>query len=229
MSNVYLPLVSVPSSVVPFGWALYGGKMTQAQKHDAMKRGERMLNWYASESWIKYPSFMPYLRGKEWVVPTQEVKRLAREYPGRTWCLWNEPDLPTQDWTEPEKAVDLTLEWIEAIGDNGRVAGYGININRSMGWARWLDRMMEIGGPIPWAWHVHIYADNAVEWHKMYELWQSWNDSNGSLPTIISEAGGNLLENNSTSGWKSVYHFLRQFSDTRVLGVYYYTDIILED
>ena len=32
MSNVYLPLVSVPSSVVPFGWALYGGKMTQAQE-----------------------------------------------------------------------------------------------------------------------------------------------------------------------------------------------------
>ena len=57
------------------------------------------------------------------------------------------------------EGVDLTLEWIEAIGDNGRVAGYGININRSMGWARWLDRMMEIGGRFL-AWHVHIYADN---------------------------------------------------------------------
>ena len=223
---VYLPIVGGQyKHFVPMGWALYGGVVPYKNKLKMAEKGERILNWYATDQWMQYPSFMPYLRGKDYIVPTQTVSELAKKYPGRIWCLWNEPDLPTQDWIEPKMAIDLTNEWVNAIGDNGFIAGYGVNINNSMYWAYWLDSFLNNGGYVPKYMHIHIYAENAVEWYKMYEIWDKWNKSSGhNFRTIISEAGGNLNENQFTSGWQSVYHFLKQWENEDVESVYFYTD-----
>lgn len=88
----------------------------------------------------------------------------------------------------------------------------------------WLDEFLRLGGPLPDAWHIHIYADDVVQWHGLYEQWQAWNAANGNLPTIISEAGALPFEDGNADGWKSIYYHLRRWIDPRVEAVYLYTN-----
>lgn len=227
--NVLLPIVaeqSGKSKPVPFGWALYGADWPMDRQHALMAKGHRVQNWYVRDCCIPYSNFLPYLRGRDYVVPMDDVRRMAAEHPGRTWCLWNEPDYPNQDRTSPADALAQTAEWVAAIkAYNGKVAGYGVGMQPGYtGWRNWLDEWLQIGGALPDYWHIHIYATNAVEWHGLYGGWQVWNAEHGALPTIISEAGGDLNEDGSTHGWYGIYHFLRQWIDDRVLGVYLFTD-----
>lgn len=224
--NVFLPIVAEQSGKkkpVPFGWAIYGADWPMVRHHALMKAGHRIHNWWAKGCCLEYPLYMPYIGNKP--RSPQEIQALAAAYPGRTWCLWNEPDYVTQANISPAAALPYTLEWIDAIGENGRIAGYGVGLQpRYDGWRIWLDEFLALGAPLPDVWHMHIYATNAVEWYELYKEWQSWNSANGDLPTIISEAGGDLNEDGNTHGWYGIYHFLRQWIDDRVEGVYLFTN-----
>ncbi len=225
MTQIFLPFVSENSGVekpVPFGFAIYGVPIEV--QHRLMKGGYRIQHWYATESCFRYKLYMPMLRGKDYVVPLEQVKEFAEKYPGFTWGLWNEPDRPTQDRTSPADALAQTREWIDTIGVNGRIAGYGVGLEPNyFGWRNWLDEFLYIGGPVPDCWQIHIYANDVVEWNNLYEEWQQWNSINGNLPTIISEAGGLPYEDGNFDGWKSIYYHLRRWIDKRVEGVYLYT------
>lgn len=62
-----------------------------------------------------------------------------------------------------------------------------------------------------------------ARWHELYEWWQEWNEDNGNLPTIISEAGALPYEDGNADGWKSIYYHLRRWVDSRVEAVHLYT------
>lgn len=223
MNRVFLPMVAGSNGAKPaFGIAHFG---PHQQQHDLMAAGYPLCDWYAYRCCMEYRLYMPYLRRYDYVVPLERIKPMAEQYPGRTWCLWNEPDMPTQDRTPPAEAVGYTRIWCELIGDNGRIAGYGINMQPAYdGGLRWLEGYLDAGGELPDAWHMHIYANDAAQWRDLYLQWQEWNAKHGNLPTIISEAGGNLTESPTSHGWLSIYHYLRQWADERVEAVYWYTD-----
>ncbi len=225
MNQVYLTMVTESSGApkpVPFGFALYGQPMER--HHELMAQGYRVQNWSAQACCLEYRLFMPTLRGKDYVVPLDDVRQLAAQYPGRTWALWNEPDRPTQDRTAPADALAQTQIWTDAIGANGRIAGYGVGLEPGYtGWRTWLDEFLRLGGPLPDAWHIHIYAEDVPQWHALYQEWQRWNADNGNLPTIISEAGALPYEDGNADGWKSIYYHLRRWIDERVEAVHLYT------
>lgn len=223
---MFLPLVAESSGTpkpVPFGFALYG--VPHERHHELMSSGCLIQNWYTTECCMPFNLFMPTLRSTDYVVPIDVVRRLAEQYPGKTWCLFNEPDMPTQDRISPQNALLQYRIWKDAIGNNGRIAGYGVGVQKNYsGWRNWLDEWLHIGGPLPDVWHMHIYANDTVIWNNLYEEWQAWNIEHNNLPTIISEAGGDLNKEGNTDGWLSIYHHLRQWVDSRVESVFLFTN-----
>ena len=110
------------------------------QQHDPWRRAIRCATGTPIRAAWVIGCICPICAAGDYVVPLERIKPLAEQYPGRTWCLWNEPDMPTQDRTPPAEAVEHTRIWRELIGDNGRIAGYGINMQPTYdGGLRWLE------------------------------------------------------------------------------------------
>lgn len=147
-------------------------------------------NWYTAPQFLEDERHTPSIWNADYTPGTiTEIAQLAADYPGRTWLLFNEPELSGQANTPPEIAAVHVRYWAEAIGDNGTVACCGNLLYPSLGGLRWLERYLAAGGPVPDVWHIHIYVANEWEFQNVLGNWERWNAGHGNLPTIISEAG----------------------------------------
>lgn len=125
-----------------------------------------------------------------------EINRLSWKYPGHTWLLWNE----RTEQTAPVDAIPHTISWINSIKPFGKVACCGTSVYpprfdeklpRANG-IKWLTSYVNLGGPIPDYWHVHIYlAENPSEWSDNMNRFLTWWEQYGQdKPIIISETAG---------------------------------------
>ena len=170
-------------------------------------------NWYTAPQFLEDERHTPSIWNADYTPGTiTQIAQLAADYPGRTWLLFNEPELSGQANTPPEIAAVHVRYWAEAIGDNGTVACCGNLLYPSLGGLRWLERYLAAGGPVPDVWHIHIYVANAWEFQNVLGNWEMWNAGHGNLPTIISEAG---------SG-QELHDWLMTWSDDRYPTVYWF-------
>lgn len=148
-------------------------------------------NWYTADVFLADERHWPSIWNHEYRPTMPQLAHLAETYPGRTWLFYNEPERVDQANTSPFDAAIHVRYWSEAIGDNGTIACCGVLVNPNWyGWAEWLRLYLQAGGPVPDAWHIHIYAATPAEFDATLALWDAWNaEKGGNLPTIISEVG----------------------------------------
>lgn len=129
----------------------------------------------------------------------EEINGLAQKYPGHTWLLWNEPSLPNQAWTTPRWAIGHTESWIAAIKPHGKVACCGVAVlpdSQQEIWPQqglpWMTEYVQLGGPIPDVWHIHVYmAVTPEDYERILNRWWAWwKVHGGGRPVIISETAG---------------------------------------
>ncbi len=169
-------------------------------------------NWYTARQFLEEPLHTPSIWNHVYRPAMRDLVHLADDFPGRTWLLYNEPEFSGQADTTPEDAAIHARYWVEAIGDEGKIACCGNLFFPALGGLDWLERYLAAGGPVPDYWHIHIYAANEWEWNMAIGGWQRWNAEHGNLPTIISEAGSgqelhDYLATWELDGFLAVYWF----------------------
>lgn len=142
----------------------------------------------------------------------RNLAALADAYPGRTWLLYNEPELPGQADTTPNDAAIHARYWTEAIGANGTTACCGVSVGERLPWDTWLEDYLAAGGVMPDYWHIHIYAETPATFERRWEMWRAWNAEHGNLPTIISEAGFG----------QEMYAYYLEWSHPDALAIYWF-------
>ncbi len=198
MSVVFMPLIQnapLPAArtTVPMGWAIYG--VGHELHHQALAAGKPVHNWYVAECCLTYLDYYPSISQMRYYQNHAHYARLTAQYPGRTWYLWNEPDVPGQANISPQQAIPITREWMAMIRDGeGKVAGFGVTVVHATHWLRdrwqsWLQEWIDQAGPLPDYMHVHIYAQGVQEWDDLWGRWDEFNRQHLNLPTILSEVG----------------------------------------
>lgn len=149
------------------------------------------MNWYTAPVFLEDARHWPMVWNPVYRPTITDLAQWAEAYPGRTWLLLNEPERIEQANTTPGDAAIHVRYWAEAIGDNGTIACCGVLVNpRWGGWHYWLDAYLNWGGPMPDAWHIHIYESSPADFDAALAAWDAWNaEHGGGLPTIISEVG----------------------------------------
>lgn len=221
--QIFMPIVAKAPQVaqrvfVPFGWAIYG--VAHEIHHRQMELGFPVHGWDVSECCMTYPQFYPSISQMRWYRSFAHYARLAKKYPGRTWYLWNEPDMPGQANITPEQAIPITREWVAMIREHGgKVAGYGVTVVNAAHWLNdrwksWLQEWIDQGGPLPDYVHVHIYAQGVGEWQDLWGRWDEWNSANWNLPTILSEVGQGPV----------VLAYLRALVEPKIIRMHWFTN-----
>ena len=190
--------------------------------HEPLKHGDIYLsvtnslecshNWYTAPIYLQNAKHWPSVWNSVYRPTIRQIMEWSDEYPGRTWLVLNEPERDDQADTAPDDAAIHMTYLMEAVGESGTVACCGVIVGPGRPWAEWLDAYIAAGGPIPAAWHIHIYEDSPAQWEESLALWDEWNASHGALPTIVSEAGFG----------ESVYAFVQEFDRDDVWAVFWF-------
>lgn len=160
-------------------------------------------NWYTARQFLEEPRHTPSIWNHVYRPSMRDLVMLADDFPGRTWLLYNEPELPMQANTTPGDAAIHARYWTEAIGEEGRTGCCGVSVDERLPWDDWLDGFLAAGGPVPDVWHIHIYAETPAVFERRLGLWWGWYAEHGEgLPTIISEVGFGMEMYEYMSGWQ---------------------------
>lgn len=148
-------------------------------------------NWAIySENNLKNPKFNPML----WRVNQENISqavRLAKQFNGRTWLVYNEPEGIDQANVDPVTGAtwfDLAYDSIKSVDPTAIVACCGVMI-RNEG-IEWLNTFVKTAKHKPDAWHIHVYVNENKfsTWEPFLDHWWWWNNANGNnLPTYITE------------------------------------------
>ena len=117
---------------------------------------------------------------REWPI----IRQLIRRDPSHLWLVLNEPERVDQANLEPEEGAAVARQMIEA---GACIAVPGVIVTHEG--LTWLEWYLDAGGPVPDAWHVHLYfcytPDGIDDRLDMWGEWMERRDVN--RPTIISE------------------------------------------
>lgn len=231
--RVFMPFIAnAPASAesrttIPFGYAIYG--VAHEVHHGQMEQGHAVHGWYTAKCCMTYPDYYPSISQMRYYQGHGFYAKIAREYPGRTWYLWNEPDVPNQANITPQQAIPITREWVAMIREyGGKVAGYGVTVVHAAHWLKdrwmtWLQEWIDQDGPVPDYFHVHVYAQGVQEWDDLWGRWDEWNTQHWNLPTILSEVGQGpavMAHLRALANPKIVrMHWFTNFTDTPMDGI----------
>jgi hypothetical protein len=142
-----------------------------------------------------FPEYWPMVRVKNGQLePAPEVIRfLARQYPGHTWLIGNEPDNIWQDNIDPETYARLyhdTYTLIKTTDPSARFAAGSLTLASPLR-LRYLDRVLSAyqdtyGEPLPsdcWSLHGYVLREEKGGW-------------GADIPPGFSETEGQLIEIN---------------------------------
>ena len=170
-------------------------------------------NWYTARQFLEEPRHTPSIWNHVYRPSMPDLVQLAKDFPGRTWLLYNEPELPGQADTEARDAAIHVAYWTDAIANNGRTACCGVSIDERLPWDDWLNAYLAAGGPVPDVWHIHVYAENPAVFERRLALWWAWHAEHGQgLKTIISEVGFGM----------EMYGYMRTWQHEMVPEVYWF-------
>ena len=160
-------------------------------------------NWYTARQFLEEPRHTPSIWNHVYRPSMRDLVTLADDFPGRTWLLYNEPELVGQANTSAHDAAIHVAYWTDAIANNGRTACCGVSVDERLPWDDWLNAYLAAGGPVPDVWHIHVYAENPVVFERRLALWWAWHAEHGAgLATIISEVGFGMEMYEYMSTWQ---------------------------
>lgn len=108
------------------------------------------------------------------------------------WLLGNEPEREDQSDTPAHIAAAACREWVRRLGTWAVPwACPGVNVSVHM-WVQaepWLDVYLAEKGPVPHAWHVHIYGGPEAFDSALAQFRRWMHRRNVVRPVIVSECG----------------------------------------
>jgi len=139
-------------------------------------------------SLIGTPGYVPSVW---WLRQTEDnfVQGLAEaaKHPNELWLLGNEP---LMNDVRPEQAARAVRQWERTLSSwavRYAVPGVNISLHRLTGALDWLDAYLFERGPIPHAWHVHVYG-GVDAFRASIEGFEAWMRRNRvERPVIVSE------------------------------------------
>ena len=112
---------------------------------------------------------------------------MAAKHPNEVWLFGNEPEL---NGVRPDEAVRAVRQWERTLSSwavKYAAPGVNISLHRLTGALDWLDSYLFEGGPIPHAWHVHVYG-GVDAFKRSIEGFEAWMRRNRvERPVIVSE------------------------------------------
>ncbi len=142
--------------------------------------------WYDwTYSQIDRPDYVPML----WRCDVEGVARalpIIMKNRVRLWLLGNEPERTDQSNTAPEVFAEAVKE-LNRQTHGTTIALPGILWDRYGYGKAWLSEYIDRGGPIPDAWHVHLYVWTADEWRRTVPEMLAFLKGIADIPVIISE------------------------------------------
>lgn len=147
-------------------------------------------NWSVyDEQNLNDPKFTPML----WRVNEGNLKqsvRLATQYKGKTWLVYNEPEGSDQanvDYVTGAKWFDRVYEQIKEVDPSAKIACCGVML-RSEG-MYWLNGFYDNVIHKPDVWHIHIYINSPKlsDWLAFYNWFINWNVNHANLPIYVTE------------------------------------------
>lgn len=201
---------SVSSSIVrPTGWGVCVPYQLVAQHGSWI--AERELDILQPDAWHSYSiapvcdhlGFVPVIYSDR-LFDRDAVRQRMLEYPGETWMLFNEPERPEQAAMAPDRAVDVTMDFLRLAWETNtpmQWAGPGIATGMlDCSGIDWMTRYMRgddtrpglrlRGISRPTYWQVHCYrSPSLARFRSSWSAWQDWYAVYGcGAPIILSEA-----------------------------------------
>jgi len=135
---------------------------------------------------LQYPNFVPMVWRLN-VEAVAQVLPVMAENHDRLWLLGNEPERAEQSNTSPEVFANAAQIIRAEFGWAVEIALPGV-LNDYTGYGRdWTKAYLAAGGPMPDAWHFHVYEPNGQQVHARIDAWKRLVDD--TRPIIVSEVG----------------------------------------
>ena len=125
------------------------------------------------------------------------TRRYLADYPAREWKLFNEPEVAGQANMTPERAVEVTLEFIDlarSVGNEFQWFAPSVTLDTSHDGLGWLTEYIIImrrrkGIMRPCAWGIHPYGCSTVDHlrQSMAKWWTWYEDWGLHAPVVITE------------------------------------------
>jgi putative glycosyl hydrolase len=124
---------------------------------------------------------------------------LANEHPEVPWLLYNEPERYAST-ANPKEAAIIMKEWVKVTTNTFSIAGLLTSVDD----VSWLRTYLNAGGPIPDAWHFHIYGySRPIDWlralggHTFLDWYQRYG---AKRPVAITETNANTVSSIKVQG-----------------------------
>lgn len=173
------PLPQLPSGLcTTYRWQ-YGAESAQ--------QAAQLLDYPCHHNWIAdsygVPNHTPFAYSMS---PSYLAGYVADAEAGEFWLVGNEPNIGATR-TEPADAAIFASGWVTQTDTTWACCGtlqhyeHGYLLD-------WLDDYLVAGGPIPDAWHIHIYFVDVAGWDATLAQFREWMAAHDVVrPVIISE------------------------------------------
>jgi hypothetical protein len=157
----------------------------------------RNASWWYDWGWAtegepypKHPEWGPRYVPMMWRGWNDKIRSNAKPHGKALLCL-NEPDVPGQADMTPHEAKAHVLS---AKNAGFRLVAPGLNLSGNDPYVYgWLHRYVKYGGPIPEAWHIHIYPQPATfdTYKRQVGVFRDWMYKlNVARPIFVTEISG---------------------------------------
>lgn len=135
------------------------------------------------------------------------------------WLIGNEPNIASTA-IAPADAAAWAQQWAAQNDATWACCGT-LHNGQYPSLLTWLDAYLDAGGPIPDAWHVHIYfVANDAQWQATLRQMEDWMADNDVVrPLIVSETAQTLHDRDATPLLEAV---ARDVCNERIAAAYWY-------
>lgn len=139
-------------------------------------------NWIVSSYGV--PNHTPFAYSMS---PSYLAGYVADAEADEFWLIGNEPNLGAT-FTKPSEAALFASGWVTQTDVAWACCGTLQHYDHSY-LLNWLDSYLAAGGPVPDAWHIHIYfVDDGAGWDATLAQFRDWMTANDVVrPVIVSE------------------------------------------
>lgn len=157
-----------------------------------------------------------------------QAVRLSKQYPSRTWLIYNEPENADQANVTADVAAtwfDRAFEAIKQADPTAKIACCGVIVSEKG--VNWVKEFYAKVQNKPDYWHIHVYINSTkfTDWKAFIDYWVYWNTQFGNKKFLITETCG-AEQTNQLQLMKDIFNYKNDLLD-RVYWFSAYPEIVV--